>query len=409
MTFWNSLPDLTKIFILVMILACLFIHLFRFSNKVVALAPSLFTTFGIFATFVGIALGLLHFDVANIQGSIPDLLDGLKMAFWASVFGVGSALTIKFRYATFGIPKRFRAKLASGSTIDDLVNQMVKIERALVGDEEFTLLAKLHEFKEDNALRLDEVKISLSDYMEKMSDNNSKALIEALEDVMKDFNSKINEQFGDNFKQLNEAVANILVWQEKYREQVTEMIEQQGQTARDMSSAAIAYQTLVDKSDAFVGVANRLDESLQEIGRQRGEMEKSITEMDRALGTAVNNLPQLHQQMMQFIAEMNKAVQLSNDSANRSLQEMSGILRTSMTSTAQMLQTSNQEFNEHIKEMTAQTHDQVAILEAALEIELAKSLDGLGRQLTALSQKFVEDYTPLTERLRSVLSVGARV
>jgi len=39
-----------------------------------------------------------------------------------------------------------------------------------------------------------------------MAENNSKALIEALQEVIRDFNAKINEQFGENFKQLNEAV-----------------------------------------------------------------------------------------------------------------------------------------------------------------------------------------------------------
>ena len=56
-----------------------------------------------------------------------------------------------------------------------------------------------------------------------MADNNTKALIEALESVMRDFNAKINEQFGDNFKQLNEAVGRINDWQEQYRQQMDEL------------------------------------------------------------------------------------------------------------------------------------------------------------------------------------------
>ena len=59
-----------------------------------------------------------------------------------------------------------------------------------------------------------------------MAENNSNALIEALEEVMRGFNSKINEQFGDNFKQLNEAVGQILVWQEQYQSQMTQLAEE---------------------------------------------------------------------------------------------------------------------------------------------------------------------------------------
>jgi hypothetical protein len=66
-------------------------------------APTILTTTGIFFTFLGIALGLAHFDTENIQASIPALLGGLKTAFWASVAGVGGALTIKFRHFFFGV------------------------------------------------------------------------------------------------------------------------------------------------------------------------------------------------------------------------------------------------------------------------------------------------------------------
>jgi len=42
-------------------------------------------------------------------------------------------------------------------------------------------------------------------------------LVEALRDVIHDFNNKITEQFGDNFKELNEAVGRLLIWQEDYK------------------------------------------------------------------------------------------------------------------------------------------------------------------------------------------------
>ena len=38
--------------------------------------------------------------------------------------------------------------------------------------------------------------------------------------VIREFNEKISEQFGDNFKQLNEAVGRLLEWQENYRTQI---------------------------------------------------------------------------------------------------------------------------------------------------------------------------------------------
>lgn len=54
----------------------------------------------------------------------------------------------------------------------------------------------------------------------------------------------------------------------------------------------------------------------------------------------------------------------------------------------------NQEFNKQIAELTAKTKEQVSVLDAALAEELKKSLESLGRQLAALSEKFFSDYGP---------------
>jgi hypothetical protein len=79
------------------------IHLFAYNQRAIHDGPSIFTTCGIFFTFLGIAQGLYGFDPQKIDASIPTLLDGLKTAFIASVVGVGAALSIKLRYAIFGL------------------------------------------------------------------------------------------------------------------------------------------------------------------------------------------------------------------------------------------------------------------------------------------------------------------
>ncbi len=67
-------------------------------NPKVALAPGAVITLGIFGTFLGIYLGLRSFDTADINNSIPDLLEGLKMAFITSLFGMFCSLILKFLF-----------------------------------------------------------------------------------------------------------------------------------------------------------------------------------------------------------------------------------------------------------------------------------------------------------------------
>ena len=55
--------------------------------------PTVVSTLGVLGTFLGITLGLLHFDTENLDASIPLLLSGLKTAFLTSLLGmVGSLL-----------------------------------------------------------------------------------------------------------------------------------------------------------------------------------------------------------------------------------------------------------------------------------------------------------------------------
>lgn len=50
--------------------------------------PSVFPTLGIFCTALGITLGIWDFDTTDIQGSIPQLLKGLRLAFVATMAGI---------------------------------------------------------------------------------------------------------------------------------------------------------------------------------------------------------------------------------------------------------------------------------------------------------------------------------
>jgi hypothetical protein len=97
-----TLPPITQWAVAMLLVCAVIAHFFTYNEHTVHEGPSIFTTAGIFFTFLGIAEGLYEFNPQKIDASIPALLDGLKTAFIASVVGVGAALSIKLRYAIFG-------------------------------------------------------------------------------------------------------------------------------------------------------------------------------------------------------------------------------------------------------------------------------------------------------------------
>lgn len=64
----------------------------RFINSL----PQILSTLGVIGTFWGITQGLVEFNVNDINGSIPKLLEGLKTAFYTSLGGMISSLVLRW-------------------------------------------------------------------------------------------------------------------------------------------------------------------------------------------------------------------------------------------------------------------------------------------------------------------------
>ena len=231
-------------------------------------APAYLTSLGIFFTFLGIFIALIAFDVNNINAAIPPLLSGLQVAFLSSVVGIGGS--VLFRIVR---PMRQTEVQADEVSAGELLNELVKLNQgtsevkdALVGEGDASLSTQFGKLRND-----------FRDFAEKVSEDGSKALIEALEEVMRDFNAKINEQFGDNFKQLNEAVAALLEWQKEHKEQVEALTEifretQQGidvvKNSIEMieSSTGKIPEQMIKVETAFEATDKRMEELHQGLG-----------------------------------------------------------------------------------------------------------------------------------------------
>lgn len=451
-----QLPSHAQILIYFVIILTIVFHI-NFSEKSASYGPTILTTTGIFATFLGIAIGLLDFDTSKIQDSVPSLINGLKTAFWASVIGVGGALTLKFRY--FFMPNRSDVS-GSGNdgevTAKDIAKILQNIQVALIGRSEITLSSQIKMLRQENNSRLDELKITQQTALQKISEMGSKALVEALKDVIKDFNSKINDQFGENFKELNLAVVNLLKWQENYKTQINEITKAQSDTAKTMDAAAYNFQQLVYKSESFTKTANDLSNIIKHLDLQKNQLVSLLTSLDELLKSASGSLPEVENKIIELTNQITRAFSENQKNLNKALQEntaqtknllnnisqslissaenfnktaagLSSSLEKNQTDLHQALTAStkfislsientehdlsriNTEFNKQLKELAERTVRQVSILDAALSEELKKSLESLGRQLAALSEKFVHDYSPLTDKLREVVNISRKI
>jgi hypothetical protein len=384
---WANLNLFTQFAIVLISLSGIAFHV-RWTRRGVALGPTLLTTMGIFFCFAGIAWGLLDFDPGDVKSSVPHLLQGIRTSFWASVAGIGFALTIKIRYMLFGDAVGPAGQAETGASIDDLSEHLARLNRRVSKGEDSSVVDEIIKLRADSNLGFTRLNATFERYAEKVAESNSKALINALQEVIRDFNAKINEQFGENFQQLNTAVGRLLTWQVQYETQLNALIQQETATRKSMTEAALRYTELVGKSTVFNSVAQSLEGLLSGLELQRTHLETALTGLAGLIDKAATGLPEIERRIVEMTRQIESGV--------RGNQEFLG---AAMAESAQIL-------NSHLRQATEDSSKHIGMLDRALEEELRKSIESLGRQLTALSQKFVQDYTPLTAQLQRVVQLG---
>jgi ABC-type transporter Mla subunit MlaD len=329
---WTNLNGLAQLAIVIITLIAVVFHL-RWTRRNTALGPTFLTTLGIFFCFTGIAWGLLNFDSSDVRLSIPRLLEGIRTSFWASVAGIFWALTIKARLAIWGDAKlSVTATNQPGATLNDLAEYLAQLNKSLAGKEESTLLGQLKLLRSDSNYRLDRLHGTFEAYSEKIAEANSRALVHALQTVVHDFNTQINEQFGDNFKHLNAAVEKLVTWQARYEQQLANLIEQETETRQSMTEAASRFTEMVKRSAEFTEVVGSLKRLLVGLNTEKEQLNFSLSMLGELINHASKGLPTLEQNITAMTRQVEQGVRANQEA-------MTAIVR----GVAQAIQTHNQQ------------------------------------------------------------------
>jgi ABC-type transporter Mla subunit MlaD len=367
---------------------------------------------GILGTFTGITLGLWTFDVTSIDSSVPNLLNGLKTAFLTSLAGQIASISINSNriygviYSIIGNKKLSIQKDDAGRPkeldISDIVDALKSIKSSIAGDGETTMLTQIQKMRTNTHDSLSELNSSFKEFSKHMVENTNKAIIEALKEVIRDFNAKINEQFGDNFKQLNQGVEKMVVWQNNYKDfvensekNISKMIQDMEQAVTTLNSTATVVEKLSKESQAMTETSNKMAKNTTDAINVINE-----------IGVAIGTLSQLSDKAKHLFPQLEQNVETAMKSATSLVENTNHKITEQVQILDRNYETMRRQIESTVNETAKLLEQQVTKLDEELGKELTKSLTSLGNQLASLSQKFVQDYTPLTSRLKEVVDMG---
>lgn len=347
-------------------------------------------TIGILGTFFGVFVGLIQFDTTEVTKSIPNLLEGLKTSFITSIAGLFTNLVIRLLPRFYGFTKETDGN-ESNDVGEQLVQSMRRVADSISGDGESTMVTQLQKIRTTNSDGFDSMKKSFESFAEQMVSDNTQSLVDALTQVMKDFNTKINDQFGENFKQLNEAVGSMVVWQKEYKEHVENLITQFGNIKDGIQDIDKSLKSSADSHKIIL----ESNQSLKETVLDFSTTVKSFSELG---DKAKESFPVIEKNMTALTETSNKYIKDSLDTLKSNYESFSVTQKEIMGA-----------YNSNIESMIKDNAERIKTLDNELGQELSKSLESLGSQLTSLSKHFVDDYKPLTDKLKEVVELANKL
>jgi uncharacterized membrane protein YgaE (UPF0421/DUF939 family) len=192
------------------------------------------STSGILLTFYGIWVGLMGFDSQNIEQSIPTLLDGLKLAFGSSIVGLGTSMVINLLFLK-SVPQK---------------------------ENDFEKIAE----------KLENLSVSLNDFMHRSTDMQTTSLIQAMKKLVEELEMGINTETKDIMSKFRTSVEFLREWQEKYVDEIKNVTDAMDKNAK----VTIATSEQLDRTN---DVLEQLGPVTETIAESIGWVKKALPTM----------------------------------------------------------------------------------------------------------------------------------
>lgn len=383
-------------------------------NKFREYAPTLMGALGILGTFIGIIIGLLNFNTESIDASIPVLLGGLKTAFITSIIGMFFAILFNGLDAFFFANKRRLLEDNTPASVtpehihQELKEQnkhLVKLISGMSGSEEGSIIAQIkllrNEISDASRAQIsnhsnfsNKLWEQLQQFADLMAKGATEQIIDALRQVIIDFNNNLTEQFGENFKALDTSVKKLVDWQENYKNQVEQMGEQYQQSVESLVETRKAVAGIWEECKEIPLAMAELRDVLQVNQHQIGELSRHLETFVAIRDKATDVLPEIQTKMSEVgellklgaanvsasLEQTSQQILINADSMRVALDEGTEGFRQSVTQTQQAFASMAHDVSNSSETLTSTLGDTITEMKQSGD-EFLKSLETHSREL----------------------------
>jgi acyl carrier protein phosphodiesterase len=405
---------------------------------------------GVLGTFIGIFIGLQDFNPEDMKNSINSILFGLKTAFFTSIVGMGTALVLSIIQKIFSkkldnstqesllleISEKLDKldkleKLESSENTDKIIKELQQLRMVQTDTREKSVKIyrsidelransnrenqKLIEILDSNFSKMNN---SLEIAIDKLSKGATEEIIRALEHVIKEFNNELQNSFGDNFIQLNEAVVNLLEWQSNYKTHIEHIEKHLNISSSSIEKSKESLEIISSKNEAIIDVYKQLKNIINIYYHQIKELNQHLETYSNLSDNAENmflnitkNISKTTEEFKNLTDEISSSNQEQKESFlsdNKEIKKAHSDLTKHIKSESikqiefnKELFTKNKEELDNISKHFNNLGEQIP---KALQI----SLNELNRGLTSLTKEFQKSYKEIMDKYKDGIDNAGR-
>lgn len=409
------------------------------NKNLLNIIPGVMTGLGILGTFIGLTLGLQNFNTGTsdeMMSSIPPLMDGIKIAFHTSIYGMVFSLAFNFVYKNIletsydnldnflDIFSKYVCPDAEKEGISQLIYSQQKETEAVVSpivsavqslNKNMTLMVAMQKEQQEDFRRLPDIlgesigkrvgEIIVPEFektnksLESFATTISEMQLSSMGDLVDQFVSQMNESLSDSFTNLAAIISQTCDLQKQNTDYMQDILTRIGSMSLEIKEinelSAGTVQSMAGYVEKIENLQTMIDQNFVTISKMLEQHNQMEEKQQEYLEKLIDYEKQIGQASKQFSHDMAAQIEL--------LGKLEKEITENTSHNLELLSTSAKEYNEALSEASRKHLQEVAGLADTFK---QKSIEEISRAYQDAQSKNAEIAAAAKKEIQSIYTLA---